>query len=482
MKQITAYKYNNIEKKWEPKTFTPTIEIPDDGIMSARDLEKRAKITSLNGKLYASESERDHREELMRGTHESDTFAFLNRIDDGLTANFNPIFLCPQTGCVVGGNTTTQTLYDIANNDDNEYTLDDIKAKVEYAPYIFDEDCPDDEKMKKLFEMNKTGKRDEMSVSAIYDRVTTFMKPFLIQNPWVSGGSSYRTDFWKSKFKEQLSWFKDEDFPMDTKKLKWIMDLYTLPEELKSDFEKRKKNLDWTSCEKLLQDLKREKNAKKENPNKFNFVKLFEDNLEMKENWEKTVVGSITQCKDFFTRIDKQGNIIPNYHTEKGVKSCSIASTISHKTMFESPVVFENIKDETLRNRLKCVTESAKKVSGKDTVIPDLAFPNLSKEYLKEDKNYDKATIEIKVGTYKDNPEDVTFYGGPGFRMITETPYLFVCIDRKLTRCLVILKNLNKKLVSSSSTVKLKDILNREGDYVVIVGSKKNNRISYERI
>lgn len=481
LKQRPAYKFNIVSNKWEPVMITPKIYIPENGRMTVRDLKELAKITSLNGRLYASESEIEHREELAKGTHEGDTFAFVERIENGLTANFNPIFLCPMTGSVVGGNTTTQTLYDIVDSDDNNYTLDNIIARVEYADYVFDDDCPNKEKMKKLFEYNKTGKRDEMSFSAIYDRVTAFFEQYHRRYPWVCGGSSYRTQYWKSNFQEILSWFKNDDYPMDTKKLKWIMDFYTLPEKLKSEFEKQKKNLDWTSAEKLLNTLTREKNSKKENPNKFDFVKLVRENQEIKDAMNKSIKSSINQVKDIYTRKNKQGKIIPHYHKTKGVMSCSIAGAVSHKIMFDLVGVFENIEDENLRNRLQCITESGKQVSGKDTVIPDLSFPILSDEYLKEDKNYDKATMEIKVATHKPG-STVLFYGGPGFKMITETPYLFVVVDKELTECIVILKNLHKELVSTSSTVKMTDVLNKRGDFVQIVGTKKNKTYYYEKI
>lgn len=475
---VKKLRYQSKSQMWKIVDIQPTIELPEKGIISARKFKEICKITDENKNLYSSKSEQNHILELIEGVDEADDNGMLRRITNGLEANHSAIAVCPVTGEIESGNTRWMAILSIVEDESNSYTLDDILVKVEYGPYIFDKNVPSREKQEKLLQLNTTGKRDEMSVAAIYDRIIALLSNAHKKCPWIAFSSSSKTKFWKKEINEVLNLFKNRKFPIDGQKVKWVMDIYTSPKNLRHDFEENIKHLaEWSTVKDLVSNYKRISSQKQVDPKAFDFLKYINKNQSFKQDLTNSIVNAIKATREFYSQTLSDGTIIYHDNPRVGLKSCSFATTVSHKIMQNIAICFNTSKniDDDMRDKLQAWTEITKNLKDGVDVIPDIKFPILSDISKAKNPKFEDTTWEVKVGTYtNDDFLNTVFYGGPGFRLCENANYLFVCLNKKATEVVVILKRINGSTdVNGNNTTTFRKVVTgdkNESNIVLFLG------------
>jgi len=465
IKKINVFVWK--DDQWVSQSIVPKIFIPESNILSGKQIDQ-LKITKQNESIYNSPTEIEHRNDLRYGKKDNDPLSMELRTLNGDIPNHTDLQIDPLTGECAGGNTTLTVARQIWK--DKKTPIEKRKIAAKYAPYTL-KGAPIDEVHKVLIRLNTVGKRDEDSVSALYDRTI----PIIITGIKKYGMYNYRNTEWKLYLEDFINSYRND--VLSIKKINLLWKVYMLPEsKSKKDLLVDMTDYSWKELTDELDKLERESNKKAVNPSRPNFLEIIREEPNLKENLKNAFFKCIKDVNNLFDNDITN----PNY----GLKKSSISTIMSHKLMHSFCKVWNNLGKELYH----CTTEAAVDTrSEKDKVIPDLKFTYLTDQAKNINSNFDNVTQEVKF-SMNNYPMDSTciYYGGPGLRFMNDTYYYCANVSDDLSRALLFFGELDKLDISARNTFTLNNIIRRrlrDSDFELIAGNffydKKRRRYSF---
>lgn len=464
-KQTSVYMWEN--NQWVSKNVTPLIFIPESNILIGKQIDQ-LKVTKQNKSVYNSATEVQHRKDLRYGKKENDPLSMELRTLLGIVPNHTDLQVDPLTGECAGGNTTLTVAQQIWN--DKNIPVEKRKISAKYAPYSF-KGAPVDEILKVLIRLNTVGKRDEDSVSALYDRTI----PIIINGINKFSYYDFRKKEWKDYLQDFIDSYREE--VLSITKINMLWKVYSLPEtQVKKDLLEDIKDFSWKDLKDTLEKIERVSNKKLINPDRPNFLKIVRETPDLKTNIKKVFFKSIKDVTQMFS-YDLNDKTIGITHPLYGLKKSSISTILSHKFMFELCRIWNQLGIDTYA----CTAEAAIDTkSEKEKVIPDLKFTNLTEQSQKLNPNYEDVTQEVKF-SMNNNPMSVTclYYGGPGLRFMNPTYYWCASASEDLSKALLFFGELDKNDISSNNTFTLNSIIKKrlmDNKFELVAGTLNFNK------
>ena len=276
IKKINVFVWK--DDQWVSQSIVPKIFIPESNILSGKQIEQ-LKVTKQNESIYNSPTEIEHRNDLRYGKKDNDPLSMeLRTLNDDIP-NHTDLQIDPLTGECAGGNTTLTVARQIWK--DKKIPIEKRKIAAKYAPYTL-EGAPTDEVHKVLIRLNTVGKRDEDSVSALYDRTI----PIILTGIKKYGYYNYRNARWKFYLEDFINSYRSD--VLSIKKINLLWKVYNLPEsKSKKDLLVDMTDYSWKELTDALDKIERESNKKVVNPNRPDFLKIIREEPNLKQNLKK---------------------------------------------------------------------------------------------------------------------------------------------------------------------------------------------------
>ena len=354
----------------------------------------------LNPKLNPFEKNAEERKDLGK------RFAEHAANDPNGIPNHNPILICPKTNTIWSGHNRYYTAIE------NEYD----EVHTAYASKEYDADEPVESQMTYIEQMNADGKRDES-------------KPSTILNKWHTMADAYVGDDDKYKWTPRgkfTEFFKDFAWsrkmpPATFRKLlmieeynpQWILDL---------------ESGKFKSIDKVYKMTREEEPENKENPNRHDFFKTFDENPKILKDTLDMTVAWIRHNKSF-----SYGGELVLLDDFVGWETNGLSTMLSHTVMTSMATAFRNSGIPLLED---CMTAGG---MNKKQDWADIRFPELDVDGCQTEQ------IEVKAASAGATCASTLIRGGQGLNKIHPHEFTIPIWDNNLNRMFIMVATLTKE-------------------------------------
>jgi len=319
--------------------------------------------------------------------------------------NHNPILICPETNTIWSGHNRYFTALE------NEYE----EVHTAYASKVYDPNESEESQMIYIEQMNADGKRDES-------------KPSTILNKWHAMADAYTGDDNKYKWAPR-SRFTDffKDFAISRKVLPTTFRQLLMIEEYNPSWIADIESGKFSSIQKAYEATRTKEPDDKENPNRYDFFKVLDENPEILKNTLDMTIAWIKHNKSF--SYAGEPVLLDDF---VGWETNALSTMLSHTVMTSAATAFRNSGIPLLED---CMTAGG---LNKKQDYADIQFHELDVD------GFQKERIEVKAASAGPTCSSTMVRGGEGSTQIHPHEYLIPIWDGKLNRLFMMITTLTK--------------------------------------